>query len=194
MGIERNPEECRQVFLNPDEIETLCNWLDKHKDRQAANIIKLLLLTGARRGEVQSMRWANINLATGVWVKPSSSTKQGHEHRVPISPAAVALLRDIKPKIFPGEFVFPMDGNYRKDIRVTWRLARKVLGRPELRVHDLRHTFASILASAGLSLPVIGALLGHTQAATTQRYSHLFDDTLRKATEQVAEVVRVGMR
>jgi integrase len=189
-GVERNPENRRQLFLTHAEIERLWAWLDSHEDRQAASIIKLLLLTGARSGEVESMRWFDLDLDEGLWTKPSTITKQAREHRVPLSPPAVALLRDLKLRVFPSEYVFPLKGGYRKDIRPTWRQVRDVLGRPELRVHDLRHTYASILASSGLSLPVIGALLGHTQAATTQRYSHLFDEALRKATEQVAEVVQ----
>lgn len=188
-GVERNPEERRELFLTPDDIEVLWSWLEHHQDQQAANIIKLLLLTGARSGEVMSMRWANLDLDGGVWTKPAGTTKQAREHRVPLSPPSVALLRDIRPKIFAG--VFPIKGGYRKDIRPTWRCVRQVLGRSELRLHDLRHTYASILASAGLSLPVIGALLGHTQATTTHRYSHPFDEALRKATQQVAEIVQL---
>jgi integrase len=143
---------------------------------------------------VMSMRWANLDLNSGVWTKPAGTTKQAREHRVPLSPPTVALLRDIKPKIFAGEYVFPIEGGYRRDIRPTWRRVRQWLGRPELRVHDLRHTYASILASAGLSLPVIGALLGHTQHSTTQRYSHLFDESLRNATQQVAKIVQLKTR
>jgi integrase len=193
-GVERNAENRRQQFLSPREIEKLWDWLDGHKDREGANIVKLLLLTGARSGEVFSMRWAHLDLDAGVWTKPAATTKQAREHRVPLSPSAVTLLREIKPKPFPGEYVFPANSGYRKNIRPTWRRARQMLRRPELRVHDLRHTYASVLASAGLSLPVIGALLGHTQASTTNRYSHLFDETLRKATEQVADVVRMRAR
>jgi integrase len=193
-GVERNSEHRRQNYLNPIEIEKLWVWLDGHQDQQAARIIKLLLLTGARSSEVEAMRWADLDLDAGVWTKPAVVTKQAREHRVPLSPGAVKLLRDTKPRIFPGVYVFPAKGGYRKNIRPIWRQARQLLGRPELRVHDLRHTYASILASAGLSLPVIGALLGHTQASTTQRYSHLFDDALRRATERVAEIVQIRAR
>jgi site-specific recombinase XerD len=80
------------------------------------------------------------------------------------------------------------------DLEIAIRIAGTALGRTDIRIHDLRHTYASILVSSGLSLPVIGALLGHTQASTTHRYAHLFDEPLRAATERVAEIVQIKTR
>jgi integrase len=186
-GIERNPEHKRERYLSGDEMARLTAALAEHRDQQAANIIRVLLLTGARRGEVFSMRWADLELEAGVWVKPSAHTKQKKAHRVPLSAPARQLLASIPQT---SEYVFP--GRYsgrRIEIHGSWRemcAAAKLEG---VRVHDLRHSYASILASAGLSLPIIGALLGHTQAQTTQRYAHLFDDVLRAATERVGAIV-----
>jgi integrase len=186
-GIERNPEHKRERYLSGEEMARLTAALAEHRDQQAANIIRVLLLTGARRGEVFNMRWADLELETGVWVKPSAHTKQKKAHRVPLSAPARQLLASIPQT---SEYVFP--GRYsgrRIEIHGSWRemcVAAKLEG---VRVHDLRHSYASILASAGLSLPIIGALLGHTQAQTTQRYAHLFDDVLRAATERVGTVV-----
>jgi len=88
------------------------------------------------------------------------------------------------------DFVFPgKDRRPVTEIRRIWSSICKGAGLHDLRIHDLRHTYASILASSGLSLPIIGALLGHTQATTTQRYAHLIDDTLRQATERVGALV-----
>ena len=89
-----------------------------------------------------------------------------------------------------AEFVFPgrYDG-HRVEIKYAWADLCKAAGIKGARIHDLRHTYASVLASAGMSLPVIGALLGHTQPATTHRYAHLFDDPLRQATERAAAIV-----
>jgi integrase len=88
-------------------------------------------------------------------------------------------------------YVFPGRGGegHRIEIKGSWAAICKAAGITEARMHDLRHTYASVLASAGLSLPVIGALLGHSQPATTARYSHLFDDPLRAATERVGAIV-----
>src|SRR5215468_8027646 len=153
-----------------------------------------------------------FDLAAGVWVKPSAHTKQRKEQRVPLSAAAVELLSTIRTWGLEGPFVFPApDGRPITDIKRTWisvcckaglatkiekrtrggKLVKTDKGEPVLvwkttaRLHDLRHTYASILASNNLSLPVIGALLGHTQAQTTARYAHLADDPLQEATNRV---------
>jgi integrase len=186
-GIERNPDNKREHFLAGDEVARLTAALAEHRDPQAANIIRMLLLTGARRGEVLAMRWADLDLEAGVWVKPSAHTKQKKAHRVPLSAPALQLLAGIPQA---GEYVFPgRSGGHRVEIKGNWQAIRKAARLEGVRVHDLRHSYASILASAGLSLPVIGALLGHTQAQTTARYAHLFDDPVRAATERVGAIV-----
>ncbi len=225
-GIERNPEEKRTRYLSGDELRRLIDALTKHPSQNAANAVRLLLLTGARRAEVLGATWDQFDLAAGVWTKPSSHTKQKREHRVPLSAPARQLLVGIKERADQGakktgrpaaRFVFPgrSGDTSMKDLKTAWatlcgaaglietapkttRAGKPVLGkdgkpltitRPTVRLHDLRHTYASVLASAGLSLPVIGALLGHTQPGTTARYAHLFDDPLRAATERVGAIV-----
>jgi len=191
-GIERNQEHKRHRYLSADELLRLTTALAKHDDQDAANIIRLLLLTGARRGEVMAMRWADLDLVeAGVWTKPGSTTKQKTEHRVPLSDAACQLLRDLRAEAATGaEFVFSgRYGGHRIEIKQNWGALCKAAGITGARLHDLRHTYASVLASAGLSLPVIGALLGHTQPQTTARYAHLFDDPLRAATERAADLI-----
>lgn len=186
-GIERNPEQKRERYLTGDELVRLTAALAEHRDEQAANIIRMLLLTGARRGEVLAMRWADLDLTAGIWTKPGSTTKQKTVHRVPLSAPARQLLAGIPQS---GDFVFPgrIEG-HRVEIKANWRSICKGAELVGVRIHDLRHSYASILASAGLSLPVIGALLGHSQPATTARYAHLFDDPLREATERVGAIV-----
>ena len=162
--------------------------------RQAADIIRLLLLTGARRGEVLQARWADIDLAAGVWSKPGATTKQKTDHQVPLSDAARQLLLDLRQRApAAAEWVFPApDGSPRRDVKDAWASLCRAANIKGARVHDLRHTYASVLASAGLSLPIIGALLGHTQPSTTARYAHLFDDPLRAATERAAQLSPVN--
>ncbi len=94
-GIERNPEAKRKRYLDGDEMASLTKALNEHKDKQAANIIRMLLLTGARRSEVLGARWGHINLETGVWTKPGSETKQKTEHQVPLSAPVRQLLSDL---------------------------------------------------------------------------------------------------
>lgn len=210
-GVRRNPEEKRNRFLNKTEIAALAQALSEHSEPVSANAVKLLMLTGARRGEVLGATWAMFDLENGVWTKPSAHTKQKKLHRVPLSGHALRLLQEIKatskgPYVFPGR-----DGRPLTDIKRTWfsvckkaglvetvqkkdRAGKLVRGRngkpitveqPNVRLHDIRHSFASILVSGGASLPLIGQMLGHTQVQTTQRYAHLFDDPMRKAAEMV---------
>jgi integrase len=138
------------------------------------------------------MRWEDLNLADGTWSKPPASTKQNAPHSVPLSAPARQLLADRISRRADGEpYVFPGNGSKKHLVNVwhAWvRLCRAAAVRG-LRLHDLRHSYASQLASAGHSLSLIGQLLGHTQAATTHRYAHLLDDPLRKATEQVGAII-----
>jgi integrase len=197
-GIERNTEYLRRRYLSPDELARLIKALAEYPDQQTANIFRMLLLTGARRGEVLGMRWADVDLSAGKWSKPASSTKQKEDHEVPLSAPARQLLSEIReqqtskhPKKPLGTYVFPGAGNsgHVVEIKKGWRSICKAAGITGLRIHDLRHSFASQLASGGASLPLIGALLGHSNPSTTARYSHLFDDPQRAAVERVGAVI-----
>ncbi len=195
-GIERNTEFGRRRYLSADELARLTAALAAHPDRQAANIIRMLLLTGARRGEVLAARWSDIDLATGTWAKPAASTKQKLDHEVPLSAPARLLLNTIREQQMAnrrpvGEYVFPGSGvtGHVADVKKFWRQVCKAASIEGLRVHDLRHSFASQLASGGASLPLIGALLGHSNPSTTARYAHLFDDPQRAAVEKVGRVI-----
>jgi integrase len=193
-GIERNQENKRHRYLTAAEMVRLTTALAKLADQQAANVVRLLLLTGARRGELLAARWNNIDLVGRVWTKPAATTKQADVHRVPLSRAACRLLSQMrKQAATDADWLFPANGGgHRAHINAAWDLLRKAAGIPDVHLHDLRHTYASMLASAGQSLPIIGALLGHTNPTTTHRYLHLFDDPLRKATESVGAIVSMG--
>jgi integrase len=189
-GIERNTEYHRRRYLSGDELIQLTKALAKHPDKGAADAIRLLLLTGARRGEVLGMRWADIE--DGVWSKPASSTKQREHHQLPLSAPALQLLADIRKRQRPrAPFVFPGIGGsgHRVELKRDWLQLTKAAGIEGLRLHDLRHSYASQLVSGGASLPLIGALLGHSNPNTTARYAHLFHDPLRAATEKVGAVI-----
>jgi integrase len=190
-GIERNQEHKRRRYLTADELVRLTTALASAKDQQSADIIRLLLLTGARRGEAFTARWADFDAGFNTWSKPGATTKQKTEHRVPLSAPARQLLIELRHRVPANvEWLFPAsDGSYRRDMKDTWESLCRAANIKGARVHDLRHTYASILASAGQSLPIIGALLGHTTPTTTARYAHLFDDPLRAATERAAAVI-----
>ena len=190
-GIERNQEHKRQRYLSADELTRLTKALDEYGDQQSADIIRLLLLTGARRGEVLQARWDDFDLTSGKWRKPGATTKQKTEHEVPLSSAAVQLLTGLRQRVPRHEgWLFPAaGGSHRRDVKDAWASICRAANVKGARVHDLRHTYASVLASAGLSLPIIGQLLGHTTPTTTARYAHLFDDPLRAAAERAGAII-----
>jgi integrase len=189
-GIERNGEHKRRRYLSADELERLGVALAEYSDQQSANIIRLLLVTGARRSEVLAVRWADFDAGFMTWRKPASATKQKSEHIVPLNKTARNLLIAIRRQVpSKAEWVFPANGSHRKDVKDAWAIVCRMARIKGARVHDLRHTFASVLVSAGHSLPTIGALLGHATPTTTARYAHLTDDPLRLATENAGAII-----
>ncbi|HEB85560.1 MAG TPA: site-specific integrase [Gammaproteobacteria bacterium] len=188
-GIDKFPEPPRERYLKKDELVRLVAALDAFEDRNIASALVLMVLTGCRKTEALTATWDQFDLQEGVWTKPSAHTKQRRTHRIPLNAAAVALLEGItrtdSPYIFPGR----VEGQPLQDIKKAWETLRQTAEVPDLRMHDLRHSYASMLASSNLSLPIIGQLLGHTQAQTTQRYAHLLDAPLQDATDKVGALI-----
>lgn len=212
-GIPRFDEERRERWLTAEEIAAFKRALDEYEDQNAANSLRLLLLTGSREGEVLSATWEQFDIPRGIWTKPSHHTKQKKVEHVPLSPQALELLKAMKPRA--GNIpLFP--GSNKKKARVTirrpWVQACKAAGlvtavekpgkrrksliryKPTLRVHDLRHSYASHLVSSGVSLPVVGKLLGHTQPQTTARYAHLSNQALQDATNLFGSIFSAADR
>ena len=135
--------------------------------------------------------WPQIDFERGVWTKPSAHTKQKRTEHVPLSAAALTLLQGMRERDPAGRYLFPGDkpGQPLQDIKRFWAQVRRETELEGVRIHDLRHTFASHLVSSGLSLELVGRLLGHTQAATTMRYAHLADDPLREAANRYGNIV-----
>jgi len=190
-GVERNSEHKRVRYMKGDELQRLSAALERHGDRQAANVIRLLLLTGARKGEVLAAKWDQFDLRGGIWTKPGATVKQKTTHIVPLSKPALELLRSLPRR---SDYVFPAtrsDATRQNQNNITgaWTVICRDAGIKGLRVHDLRHHFASVLASSGYSLPIIGKLLGHSQPATTARYAHLTDAVQREAAEAAGAII-----
>ncbi len=190
IGIALNPELPRERYLLPDEIERLVTAAKSYANQTVARAILFLLYTGARRGEVLSAIWEDVQLTSAVWVKPAHTTKTRINHRVPLNDRALAVLKEQRQstnsdKIFPGG---GKDG-LLWELDRGWRAIRAEAGLQDVRLHDLRHTFASLVASSGGSLPMVGALLGHSTPQTTARYAHLWVDKLREASQGAVGVL-----
>lgn len=192
LGIEKNPEQKRERYLSPDEIRRLLIELDRHPQRTSCDAIRFILFTGCRRGEALNATWDQFDSSLQIWTKPAATTKQRRLHRVPVSPEVTRLLSARKDNM-SSPFVFAScRGKPLTDIKKTWTAVTTGANIESARIHDLRHTYASVAVSSGLSLPIIGAMLGHTQAQTTSRYAHLYDSPLVAATSKVSEILLDG--
>jgi integrase len=141
--------------------------------------LRLIMVTGCRKGEALTAKWTDFDFTRGVWTKPSHHTKEKKTEHVALNTQALALLEGMERK---GEYLFPgRAGGHLKDVKYPWAKVSALAKLEGVRVHDLRHSFASHLVSSGVSLPVIGKLLGHTQPQTTARYAHLADNPQREA-------------
>jgi integrase len=190
--LTRFKERSRERFLTPEELARLGDALAVAPiDPFAIAAIRLLILTGARLREVLHARWEHVDFERGIIFLPDSKTGK---KPIFLNAAALVVLADLprldgSPHVFPGK----KDGTPRDGLDRPWSAIRKAAGLDGLRIHDLRHSFASIGAGGGLGLPIIGKLLGHSQAATTQRYAHLADDPMRVAVETIGATISAAM-
>ncbi|HCP64120.1 MAG TPA: hypothetical protein DIU09_05975, partial [Hyphomonadaceae bacterium] len=199
IGVEKFKPGRRERFLTTEEARNLLAKLvvlteNAEIDESHATIIRLLLFTGARKSEILGLMWNELDLERGRIVLPRGRSKTG-EKVIPLNSASLAELTD-RPR--SSRYVFPsLTGSDGPTVGLykSWEKVRQSLNLQGVRLHDLRHSFASFAAARGASLYVIGKALGHTQASTTQRYAHLSDDPVRRAAETVADQIlgtRVG--
>jgi integrase len=186
----------RERFLSPTEIRRLGSALAAAETNgthpYALAIIRLLALTGARRGEIEGLKWEQLDLERGFALLRDTKTGKAFW---PLSRAAVEILDSIAKTHSP--YVFPASrygaGHYR-GLNKVWPEIRSAAGLDDVRLHDLRHSFASVGAANGVGLPIIGKLLGHRQASTTARYAHLADDPLRAAADLMAGEIAQNLK
>lgn len=218
-GIEKYPEDARERFLSTPELERLgasirlaetagIPWtIDPAKKTKhvakvnratkisphAAAALRLLIFTGARLREVLHLKWEHVDFERGLLTLPDSKT--GRKVIVLNAPALTVL--NAVPRI--GAYVIASDSAGQKDekpradLKRPWAVVSGHAGLGGVRIHDLRHSFASFGAGGGMGLPIIGKLLGHAEARTTQRYSHLADDPLRKASNVIGATIAAAM-
>ena len=190
--VEKYKEHKRERFLTEEEFRRLGQVLSEveaegSETLSAVTAIRLLMLTGCRLGEVQTLRWENVDLEAGELRLPDSKTGA---RMVPLSRAAAGVLAALprdpdNPWVIAGR----KPGAHLTDLQHPWRRIRARAGLDDVRIHDLRHSFASRALALGESLPMIGKLLGHTQVQTTARYAHLARDSVKASASKIADSI-----
>lgn len=193
--VKKYKEEKRERFLSDEEYKRLGEALrkaeaEKTETRSAINAIWLLMLTGCRLNEIMTLKWAYVDLDAKELRLPDSKTGAKTVH---LGLAAINRLKDIE-KLEGNEFVIAgrKHGARLTDLQHPWRRIRKTAGLDDVRLHDLRHSFASRGLIVGEGLPMIGKLLGHSQIQTTARYAHLANDPIKSAADRIAEGISIS--
>jgi integrase len=194
--LEKNPAAKIQLFrednrvehyLNDEQLRRLMRVLETDPNRPVCLLCMFLLATGCRVGEALTAEWRLIDRETRTWTIAASVSKSGRSRAVPLTEAALRILDRMGTEgRYPFVFTNPETGERYTNIRHTWLRLRKAAGLPWLRLHDLRHTYASMLVNAGQSLYVVQQCLGHADGRVTQRYAHLSSKTLHDAADLVS--------
>ncbi|MGP8193387.1 MAG: tyrosine-type recombinase/integrase [Methylovirgula sp.] len=194
-GVKKPPVRKMQRFLSEAELGRLADALS-HEIEAGGNLypvaaVRLLALTGARRSEIIQLRWRNVDIDRALLLLDDSKTREKVIH---LSPPATEILARL-PRVAGNEFVIAGGKAGRPFVGIdkVWDRIRVSAGLPDVRIHDLRHTFAAFGAGASLGLPIIGRLLGHSQAQTTLRYSHIASDPLRRAGDSIGIAIAAAM-
>ena len=192
-GIERFKEEKRDRFVKEHELPRLIESIQAEPDLYIRGFFLLLLLTGARRSELLSMRHEDIDFYTAEW--RISITKAGRVHVLPLSEEAVEVIKSL-PHVVGNPYVIVgrKERDHLKEPAKAWQRIRRRAGLNDVRIHDLRRTVGSYMAMGGANLPLIGKVLNHSNPSTTQIYARLADNAPRAALEEVGKTVMNASR
>jgi integrase len=196
LRIKKFRENKRQRYLSHEEFARLGTVLNAHAAKGGESLfavaaVRLLLLTGARLNEILTLQWSYVDLQRGLLLLPDSKTGQ---KTIRLNPQAAEILRGI-PRVHgnPHVIVGRRDGARLVNLQKPWRRMRGDAGLDDVRMHDLRHSFASMAAASKGSLPMIGKLLGHNHPLTTARYAHLSDDPLQALNDEVGANIAAAL-
>tara|TARA_Y100000782_G_scaffold41136_1_gene45836 strand:+ start:280429 stop:281613 length:1185 start_codon:yes stop_codon:yes gene_type:complete len=189
-GVKKYKEKKRNTFLKPEQIKELVLYLDNHSNRTSAMAIKLMLLTGCRYNEVIQAEWSEFSLEQNTWHIPAGRTKSKRDHKVYLTEEIRAILDEMRAGNDSGYVFFNADtGTYAKRIDKFWYRTRDKLGLKNVRIHDLRHTFASVVISNGYDIKVVKQLLNHQDISSTDRYSHLFQECQEQIAVDISKTI-----
>lgn len=187
-GIKKFKEVKRDRWAGADELPRLLDTIDRYPNPYIKQALWLYLLTGVRKQELLTLKWENVDL--GAKEILLTHTKSGRAHRVPLSDQAVERITSL-PKLEGNPYLFPgsIHGKHLVNIEKPWQQIRGAAGVPDLRLHDLRRTAGSWMASNGVQMQVIGSILNHSSIATTQVYARLGQGTERLALEHLSLLI-----
>ncbi len=195
--VQRYKENKRERFLTSDELARLGAAFDKAESTHLVGpfplaAMRLLIFTGARLNEILTLEWSHIDLDRRIIFLPDSKTGK---KPLTLNDAAIDVLKSL-PRFANNPYVIAghRHGAHLVNLQKPWQLVRKIAGLDEVRIHDLRHTFASVAVASGGSLPILGRQLGHSQPQTTQRYAHLADDPVRQLTETTGTTLAKALK
>jgi integrase len=196
LHVKKYPEQKRERFLSPEEFAALGKALreveaDGSETQSAVDAIRILMLTGCRLGEIMTLKWDYVDLKARELRLPDSKTGAKIVH---FGKTASDVLKGIeKPEDNPYVITGKKQGSRLTDLQHPWRRIRAKAGLNDVRIHDLRHSYASGALALGEGLPMIGKLLGHTQVQTTARYAHLANDPVKTAAGRVSDTIGEAM-
>lgn len=186
----------RERYLTSDEFTRLGAELARVDAEGEESLfvtaaLRLLILTGARLNEMLTLKWSFVDLQRGLLFLPDSKTGQ---KSIRLSDAAIIILSEL-PRLAGNPYVLAgrLEGQHLINLQKPWRRIRERAALDDVRIHDLRHSFASVAAASGGSLPMIGKLLGHSQPQTTARYAHLADDPVNDLNQRVGSIIAAAM-
>lgn len=194
-GVKRYADKRNERFLSPQELarlgEALLEAERGSENKTAIAAIRLLILTGCRKSEILTLQWSHVNFERGYLELPTSKTGQ---KRVPIGAPVLELLARL-PRMEGNPFVLSgeVEGKHFVGVPKAWIRLRKAAGLEDVRLHDLRHSFASVGAGAGMGLGVVGKILGHRDPKTTARYAHIADDPAKASADRISGTIQSAL-
>ncbi|AYQ26905.1 MULTISPECIES: site-specific integrase [unclassified Polaromonas] len=189
-----NADNRLENYLTPQELERLLTVFRTDENRTVCNVALFLLCTGARLNEALAATWDQIDFQTRVWRIAAATSKSKRVRSVPLNDSAIELLEMLKgenpDRTSPHLFISGRTGEHLQNIHKVWARLRVKAGLPKLRLHDLRHQYASFLVNSGRSLYEVQKILGHSSHSVTERYAHLSSKSLMDAANSASAMIR----
>ena len=202
--IEKNPvvgiqyykeDNLIENYLDAEQLQRLLAVLTTDSNRTVCHVILFLLSTGARVSEARQAKWEHIDVERRIWRIPSTNSKSGKVRAVPLNDSAIGVLNQLDTEgKFEHVFINKKTGLPYTTIQKVWNRLRNEAGLGHIRIHDLRHSYASMLVNSGRTLYEVQQILGHSNPKVTQRYSHLSTATLQEAASSAADLINEAMK